>query len=137
MDKEMAIQWRESLAIGIKEIDDEHKELFAAIDKLFTACQQGKGKTEVENTIKFLEDYTVKHFTAEQKLHIKHDYPHRVAHREIHDRFLENFKALKKQFDEQGASILFISTINKTVVDWLVKHIGSADKAFAAHVNGK
>lgn len=130
----MAIQWRDSYAIGIKEIDDQHKMLFDAIDKLFTACNQGKGKEEVGNTLKFLEDYTIVHFTDEQKLHAKHDYPERINHRNVHDNFLKTFKDLKKQFDAEGASVLFISTVNKTVLDWLIKHIGSMDKAFAAYV---
>lgn len=130
----MAIQWRESYAIGIKEIDDQHKQLFDAIDKLFTACTQGKGKEEVGNTLNFLEDYTKVHFTDEQQLHIKHNYPERINHRNVHDNFLKTFTSLKKQFDEEGASVLFISTVNKTVLDWLIKHIGSMDKAFASYV---
>lgn len=130
----MGIQWRESYAIGIKEIDDEHKQLFDAIDKLFSACSQGKGKEEVGNTLKFLEDYTKIHFTDEQEIHIKYNYPERISHRAVHDNFLKTFEGLKKQFDQEGASVLFISTVNKTVLDWLIKHIGSLDKAFAAYV---
>lgn len=130
----MAIQWRDSYAIGIKEIDDEHKQLFAAIDKLFTACSQGKGKEEVGNTLTFLEDYTKVHFTDEQKLHIKYEYPEKNTHKDIHDNFLKDLDALKKQFKEEGASVLFISTVNKKVVDWLIHHIGNSDKAFASFV---
>jgi hemerythrin len=133
----LAIQWRESYAIGITEIDDQHKKLFEAIDKLFTACGQGKGKEQVGSTLKFLEEYTIVHFTDEQKLHIKHNYPERIGHRKIHDDFLRTFEGLKKQFDEEGASVLFISTVNKTVLDWLIKHIGTMDKAFAAYVKGQ
>ncbi len=132
----MAIKWRDSLAIGITELDDQHKKLFEAIDKLFTACIQGKGKEEVVNTIKFLEDYTIVHFTDEQEMHKKYNYPERDAHRKIHDNFLKNFEKLKEQFEQEGASPLFISTINKQVVDWLIQHIGKADKAFAAFVKG-
>ena len=133
----MAIQWRDSYAIGVKEIDDQHKLLFEAIDKLFTACTQGKGKEEVGNTLKFLEEYTIVHFTDEQKLHIKHNYPERISHRQVHENFLKTCATLKKQFDEEGASVLFISTVNKTVLEWLIKHIGSLDKAFAAYVKGQ
>ncbi|MHB8062304.1 MAG: bacteriohemerythrin [Ruminiclostridium sp.] len=130
----MAIQWRNSYAIGIKEIDDQHKKLFEAIDKLFTACAQGKGKEEVGNTLTFLEDYTKVHFSDEQKLHIKYDYPEKASHRDIHEKFLKNFSELKKQFEKEGAGVLFISTVNKTVLEWLIQHIGNSDKAFAAYV---
>jgi hemerythrin len=131
----MAIQWRDSYAIGIKEIDDQHKKLFEAIDKLFTACSQGKGKQEVSSTLLFLENYTKVHFTDEQKLHVKYNYPERIAHRNVHDNFLKHLDKLKKQFEEEGAGVAFISTLNKTVLDWLIHHIGNMDKAFAAYVN--
>jgi len=130
----LAIQWRESYAIGITEIDDQHKQLFEAIDKLFTACTQGRGKEQVGNTLKFLEEYTIVHFTDEQKLHIKYNYPERISHKKIHDDFLKTFASLKKQFSEEGAGVLFISNVNKTVLEWLIKHIGSLDKTFAAYV---
>lgn len=133
----MAIKWRESLAIGISEIDEQHKKLFEAIDRLFTACTQGKGKLEVVNTIKFLEDYTIVHFTDEQELHKKYNYPEKDAHRKVHENFLASFAKLKEQFEQEGASPFFISTVNKQVVDWLIQHIGKADKAFAVFVNGR
>jgi hemerythrin len=130
----LAIQWRDSYAIGIKEIDDQHKQLFEAIDKLFTACAQGQGKIEVGNTLTFLEDYTKKHFSDEQKLHIKFDYPEKNSHKDIHENFLKNLSKIKKQFEDEGAGVLFISNVNKTVLDWLIHHIGNLDKAFATFV---
>ncbi len=126
-----AIQWRDSYALGVKEIDDQHKQLFDAVDKLFSACSQGKGKEEVGNTLKFLEDYTRVHFADEQQIHIKHNYPERENHKKIHENFLMTFENLKKEFEEKGAGILFVSTVNKLFLDWLIKHIGSMDKAFA------
>ena len=129
-----SIQWRDSYAIGIKEIDDQHKQLFDAVDKLFAACSQGKGKEEVGNSLKFLEDYTKVHFTDEQQLHIKYNYPERINHKNIHDNFMKNFEELKREFNEKGAGVLFVSTVNKLFLDWLIKHIGSMDKAFAAFV---
>jgi len=131
----MAIQWRDSYSIGIREIDDEHKKLFEAIDKLFIACSQGKGKQEVGNTLLFLEDYTKVHFSDEEKLHIKYNYPERVYHKNVHDNFLKQLVALKQQFEDEGAGVLFVSTVNKTVLDWLIQHIGNMDKAFAAYLN--
>ena len=130
----LAIQWRDSYAIGIKEIDDQHKQLFDAIDKLFIACAEGKGKQEVGNTLLFLEDYTKVHFSDEQQLHIKYNYPERLAHKAVHENFLKHLVKLKQQFEEEGAGVLFVSTVNKTVLEWLIKHIGNLDKAFAAFV---
>jgi hemerythrin len=130
----LAIRWRDSYAIGIKEIDDQHKQLFMAIDKLFTACAQGKGNEEVGNTLVFLEDYTKVHFDDEQKLHNKYNYPERTSHKDNHEKFLKDLSKLRAQFNEEGTGVLFISTVNKAVLDWLIHHIGNSDKAFATFV---
>ena len=39
----MGIAWRESLAIGVPEIDRQHKELLSRFDSLLKACEAGKG----------------------------------------------------------------------------------------------
>jgi hemerythrin len=48
----MAIEWTDDLAVGIVEIDNQHKELFHQINQLLEACNQGKGK-ETVGKIKF------------------------------------------------------------------------------------
>ena len=58
----MAIQWNEELATGVLEIDNQHKEIFARINRLLEASSQGKGKQEVGRMIDFLGDYVISHF---------------------------------------------------------------------------
>ena len=70
----MAIEWRESLATGHEEIDNQHKELFKRFNNLLTACNKGKGNEEVGNLLKFLSDYVVSHFAAEEQLQIRHNF---------------------------------------------------------------
>ena len=60
--------WKDSLKIGVPLIDSEHKELCDRIDRLFAACSQGKGRDEIMKTVEFLESYTIKHFSDEEKL---------------------------------------------------------------------
>lgn len=133
----MAIQWRDSLAIGVEVVDNQHKELFSAIGNLLDACTQGKGKYEVENLMKFLEDYVVKHFTAEEEIQKKYDYPDYKAHKELHEKFIYSFAELKAQFAAEGPSLIFVRNANHVVVDWLVKHIGNIDKALGAYLKDK
>ena len=39
----MWIRWRESLAIGVEEIDSQHRELVEQFGRLLVACEQGRG----------------------------------------------------------------------------------------------
>jgi hypothetical protein len=38
----MGIEWRESLSIGVVEINDQHKEMLSNSDSLLKACDTGK-----------------------------------------------------------------------------------------------
>ena len=64
----MAIEWTEDLATGVNKIDNQHKELFKRINNLLEACNQGRGKNEVEKVIKFLDDYVIIHFSEEENI---------------------------------------------------------------------
>lgn len=57
----MILNWDNSFSVGEKNIDNQHKELFYRLNKLLEAMKQGKGKSEVINTLDFLEEYVIRH----------------------------------------------------------------------------
>ncbi len=40
----MPIEWTQDLAVGVKIIDEQHKEIFRRVDALLEACKAGKGE---------------------------------------------------------------------------------------------
>ncbi|OPZ93967.1 MAG: Bacteriohemerythrin [Firmicutes bacterium ADurb.Bin419] len=133
----MAIEWRQSYEIGIDKIDSQHKELFRKINNLLEACTTQKGKEEVINTMGFLGDYIVVHFNDEEKLQKDSEYPSYTEHKAAHEQFKKDYKNLRSKLDEEGVSLNFILTVNRVVVDWLVKHIAAADRAFGTFLKSK
>ncbi|AEV70450.1 bacteriohemerythrin [Acetivibrio clariflavus] len=133
----MAIEWRTSYEIGVKQIDMQHKALFDKINDLLEACNSNKGKEEVINTINFLGDYVVTHFADEEKLQRESGYPEYAGHKAAHDKFVKDYESLKTRFEQEGISLNFVFTVNKVIVDWLIKHIGNADKAFGDFLKAK
>jgi len=133
----MALQWTESLSTGIELIDTQHKELIGRLNNLLEACQQGKGRKELSSFIGFLADYVIMHFSEEEKHMIKYGYDDYSAHKEQHELFLKDFRALRERFDTQGAGINLVLLTNRTVVDWLVNHINKTDKALGVFLKDK
>ncbi|MFZ5985604.1 MAG: bacteriohemerythrin [Bacillota bacterium] len=133
----MSIQWRQSYEIGLEEIDKQHRELFKKINDLLDACNDNKGREEVNNTIRFLGDYVVTHFNAEEKLQEKYSYPEYKSHKASHDQFVKDFGDLKRRLEDEGPTLQFVALVNRVVVDWLIKHIGNSDKAFGAFLKDK
>lgn len=133
----MAIEWRKSYEVGVEKIDTQHKELFLKINNLLEACSARKGKEEVLNTIDFLGDYVITHFSDEEKLQRDNDYPEYKNHKAAHENFIKDYKKLKERMEEEGVSVNFIVSVNKVVVDWLINHIATADKAVGAFLKSK
>ena len=133
----MAYVWNPDLETGSVVIDNQHKQLIAAVNALFDAQQSGKGRQEVEKTMEFLVGYTVKHFADEEKLQEKHNYPEYLIHKQTHIDFKRVALELAKELSQNGPTDAFISKAYVTIGDWLVNHIKGDDFKMAAYVRSK
>ena len=92
----MSIVWTDNLAVGNKKIDDQHKELFRQINALYDACSRGEGKKSLSELVNFLENYVVEHFSSEEELMRKSNYPGYDVHKRSHQEFVLSFTTLKQ-----------------------------------------
>lgn len=130
----MAYTFDKSLETGNKAIDDQHKELINAINNLLDACGQGKGRDEIKNTIKFLADYTVKHFNDEERLQKQYNYPDYAAHKKLHEDFKIEVNNIISEFEGNGTSVILTHKVNNIIASWLIKHIKGEDKKVATYI---
>lgn len=131
--------WDESLSIGVKNIDNQHKELFSRINLLVLAMKEGKGKDEVIKTLNFLEEYVIKHFTEEEEIQKKNNYPkYNIQHKQ-HEEFKNELKELRKVFETTGVSSLFVINVQQKMSKWWKSHIKDLDKDLGQYlmVNSK
>ncbi|MDA8336896.1 MAG: bacteriohemerythrin [Peptococcaceae bacterium] len=133
----MAIAWQESLATGIRDIDDQHKELFKRVNALLEACSGGKGKEGIPGLLAFLTDYVVTHFGAEEAYMERFAYPDAAAHKALHAEFTASIAAFSNDLARQGPNLNLTVTVNRLVVDWLIRHIGKMDKTLGAFLAGR
>ncbi|HLC18144.1 MAG TPA: bacteriohemerythrin [Thermodesulfobacteriota bacterium] len=127
----MTIEWTKNLSTGVKWQDDQHKELFARINRLLDAMSLGLGKDEVLKVFKFLDEYFVVHFEAEEQAMHKYGYPETLSHLEEHTKFIDDISRLEKEA-KVGVTSSHVIQTQRRVVDWLVNHIGSIDKELGA-----
>lgn len=123
----MGIQWRESLAIGVPAIDNQHKELLLRFDRLLDACKEGKGINELKGLQAFLEEYVHTHFNDEEALQRLHRYPGYESHRAEHLYFIEQINKLKSETENQGVSTHHVVETNNLLLKWLLNHISKVD----------
>ena len=133
----MAVEWREHLAVGVKQIDEQHKELFRRFSVLMDAINQGTGAAQVLKVLNFLDDYTVTHFRNEEKIMVEHRYPHLALHQEEHGQFCRDLEKLKCRISTEGFTQQNVLLTSRTLLRWLIQHICTIDKALADHLKGR
>lgn len=129
----MAIEWSRNLSTGVEWQDRHHKELFKRINSLLDAMSVGMGKDEVDRVFRFLDSYFVVHFDAEEQAMSKYAFPHAMEHLREHTGFIEDVAVLRHEF-ATGATAVLVVKVQRLVVDWLINHIGGADKKLGLHI---
>jgi len=129
------ITWSDKYSVNIKEIDEQHKKLVGMINELHDAMLHAKSKEVSLTIINKMADYTKYHFSTEEKYMKKFGYPDYEAHNLSHEKFVEQVLEFKKGY-ESGKTGLSYDLLN-FLKNWLVTHIQSSDKKYAALFNEK
>jgi len=124
------IDWTDTLSVGISSIDDQHKKLIGLINKLNEAMKAGKAREIMAGVLKEVIDYTVYHFSTEEKYMAQVDYLATVAHVNEHRQFAK--KALDLQRDFTAGKTMITLEVMNFLKDWVSKHIQGTDKKYSA-----
>ena len=93
--------WTPALLTGHPLIDEQHKEIFARVERLREAMERGD-PTEVTRLLDFLGRYVVEHFSAEEAVMVSSRFPRHDAHRAQHANFVRDWVAMKQEVAPRG-----------------------------------
>ena len=118
------IEWDDSLSIGVKLIDDQHRRLIQHLNDMSAAIESRHGPQEIAIiTLSFLIDYTDFHFGAEERHMRETSFPGLERQLEAHREFRKTLTDLESDFTDEGATILLADAIDTFLVNWLRNHI--------------
>jgi hemerythrin len=127
--------WSPQIAVGIAQVDQEHRGLFDAINAFHDAMLAGQGSDALADLLTKLIEYTKTHFRHEEEMLRKYGYPDFAAHKQQHD--LLTAKVLELQAGlKAGTTKASIETM-RFVKDWLVNHIMKVDMAYKSFLVAK
>jgi len=121
--------WNDSYAIGVSQIDAQHRQLFEIINELHMAMMSRQSSQILGQTLSKLVEYTVKHFGAEEALLRSKSYSELAQHKLIHDQFTARIK--KFQADQKDGVVTVNIELMNMLQKWLVDHIQGTDKKYA------
>jgi hemerythrin len=125
------------LIVGVKLIDDEHKELIDRINAVLDMGTKSFSDAETKKTVDMLGDYIHKHFSDEEELQRKCGYPKHEWHKGQHKIYIGEFDKLKHEFEKNGASPAFSLALNNSIVGWILRHIKTVDVELGKFYRGE
>jgi len=117
------ILWTSKIALGIEEIDEGHRAMFALFDAILSARKLAD-KARLAALLEQLGDATAAHFQCEEKLMAKFGYEHAAAHREEHRKVLDEYA---HQVDDWRESRISSELLCRFMHRWLLRHIAVSD----------
>lgn len=127
--------WKDIYSVGIKEIDSQHKMLVNTLNELFEAMRNREVHEVITGIIKSLVDYVGVHFSFEEELMKKYNYPELIIHKKEHTAFVE--KVLDFQKKHQAGNLMLSLEVMNFLKDWLKNHIMGTDKKYGPFFNNK
>ncbi len=129
------IKWNDNYSVKVVEIDDQHKKLIGLVNQLYDAMRAGKGREALDPVLTELVNYTVYHFSTEERLFRQHGYPDYEQHKKIHDDLTRKAKDLKEAF-ARGNKMITIDVM-LFLSNWWNIHILEEDKKYVDFLHSK
>jgi hemerythrin len=129
------LTWNDGYSVKVKQFDDQHKKLIDMVNELHDAMKVGKGKEVLEKILAGLIQYTVTHFSNEERLMKLHNYPGYEQHKKEHNLLTMQVSDVQKKYRE-GSAVLSQSVMT-FLKEWLQTHIQGTDKNYSAFLNSK
>ncbi len=92
------LQWKDEYATGIDEVDEEHRDLIDVINRLHELLLAEDARMTVPAFFARLLEGVSAHFALEERIMGESRYAELAAHREDHERLLEEIRDLMEAF---------------------------------------
>lgn len=126
------IQWKPSLSVGIEGIDLQHRRLFDLINTLDQSIREHKTNVALSKTLDELIAYANEHFSAEEKMMVKAEYPNLKSHLVEHKFFRDKVTEFRTAF--ASGKLGLTRDVMNFMTDWLLDHISRSDQKYAPYL---
>jgi len=136
-DNPHIIIWEDRYDTHIEHIDTQHKKLVDLINDLYHACLVGQSSADTvfKEAMSRMVEYVHFHFTEEQELLKRINYPEYHDHKNQHDSLIKDILEAAKEFDEGKKFVP--NHFVRTLKDWVLSHIAVYDKNYALFIAGQ
>jgi len=131
--------WKEKYKIGVELIDGQHKELFRRVlDFIKTVQAEGPWESklsEVKETMGFMKEYVIIHFSDEEVYQREIGYPDYGKHRQIHAKFKNEVQKYAERFQQEAYNEETVQEFGGKLMAWLINHVAGEDQKIGDYQN--
>ncbi len=120
------IEWSPKYEVGIRFIDGQHRQMFDLVNRALEGVREEQDLGDLVAVLRDLVRLTEHHFGSEERLMAEHGAQadhHRGEHRDL----LEGLRSFTERLDADT-----VGECSAFLRDWLLRHIESTDRPFAA-----
>lgn len=119
------IEWTPEYSIGHAVVDEEHESLIAQINQLYDQLELPLDIEAIESMLADIQDNISTHFALEELLMEEAGYAEYEAHKQDHERLLDEIHDLKFHFEEDPEN--GIALLGNRLSDWFSQHFRGFD----------
>ncbi len=119
------IEWRGEFSVGLAEVDHEHREMIAAINRLHGEIGAGASAAEVSDRIGEIESAISAHFALEEKSMAALRYDDYAGHKRDHEQLLDEILDIRDGVLEDGR--YDPAALSATLTHWFREHFRTHD----------
>ena len=123
------IDWNEAMKVGVPEVDFEHEELVGVINALGDLIQKGGPLERIQALLSDINAQIEAHFALEEKIMRERGYVGYEAHKEDHDRLLEQIRDIMDEAATVDENVLH-EHLSKRLNVWFSEHFRTLDRSF-------
>jgi hemerythrin len=132
--------WKEKYRLGINEIDRQHQTFLLLLNKAFDFYSHAaknlppdEVRQRVLKDLAGITDFARAHFTTEESLMTRHDYPKLAEHRQEHAKLLD-IAAFFQEKTSQPGTFTSMEWI-KVILQWYDHHVQHIDREMGEFLN--
>jgi hemerythrin len=129
------VTWRDEYNVNVEEIDNQHRKILELVNSLHAAVETRANKDDLKDLLVELVEFTRIHFSTEEQLMKKYDYPDLARHHTEH-RLLLRYLVDLVDAVSGGKNPGFYSDYDVST-DWAMIHICDHDKSLGVFLNSR
>lgn len=126
------VTWKDIYSVKVKSIDDQHRMLMDILNELHDAVMARVENKKIEGILHRLIQYTLEHFSLEEGLLARHNYPELAAHQEEHRKLTSQVKEFAARLSK-GEETIGLPML-RFLQEWLTGHILNTDNRYSSYL---